>query len=57
MNDEYHERGLFKQLVLIAWCAFIWIGDKTWRNETFCWVASVVFFIVALLCLKCAVVK
>jgi hypothetical protein len=57
MNDEYQERGVFKELVLIGWCVFIWIGEKTWRNETFCWIASAVLCIAALLCLKCAVVK
>lgn len=57
MNDEYEERGLFKELVLALYCVAIWIGDHTWRSEKFCWIASAVFFIAALLCLKCAVVK
>lgn len=61
MNDEYQERGLFKQLVLIMFLAWAWLGHKferLWHSEKFWWAVSITcVLIVALFCLKCAIVK
>lgn len=54
MNDEYQERGLFKELVLIAWCVFGWISEKIERllkREVFWWSLSGFFLGLALACL------
>lgn len=60
MNDEYEERGFFKQLVLVLFATYVWCSirvERSWQSERFWWCVSVAFAIVALICLKCVVVK
>lgn len=60
MTEEYEERGIFKQLVLIAFAAYAWCGlkaEKLWDSEGFWWFACVAFVVAALLFLKVAVVQ
>jgi hypothetical protein len=54
MNDEYEERGWFKELVLIAFLAFAWLSEKAeraWKNESFWIVCSALSAIVAIYCM------
>lgn len=50
MNDEYEERGIFKQLVLIAFLAWAWVGhniERLFDSEAFWWWAAGIVFALA----------
>jgi hypothetical protein len=54
MNDEYEERGWFKELVLIAFLAYGWLSEKVeraWKNESFWIVCSALSATVAICCM------
>lgn len=60
MNDEYEERGWFKQLALILWAACVWTAlkvERLWKNEWFFWVLSAIFFLIAIYALLKLVMK
>jgi hypothetical protein len=61
MNDEYQERGIFKQLVLIAFLVGGWISHKVeqaWKSEAFWWwILCCAFGLAGVLGLKCAVMR
>jgi hypothetical protein len=45
MNDEYEERGWFKQLVLILWAACVWTAlrvERLWKTEWLLWLLSAI---------------
>lgn len=49
MNDEYQERGLFKQLVLILFGGYVWCAvkiERLWDSEAFWWWVAGFFFAV-----------
>lgn len=54
MTDEYEERGLFKELVLITFLVCGWLASK-WdqlrNSEAFWWSWSALFLAVAVYCL------
>jgi hypothetical protein len=54
MNDEYEERGWFKQLVLIVYAAYVWCSlkiERAWKSESFWIVCSGLCALVAVYCM------
>ncbi len=60
MNDEYNERGFFKELILALWVAVLWCEMqviRAWRSEWCWWALMGTLFAVAAWFLKLVVIK
>jgi hypothetical protein len=54
MNDEYEERGVFKQLVIIAYAVYVWCAlkiERAWRSQLFWWACSILCVAVVIYCM------
>jgi hypothetical protein len=53
-NDEYEERGIFKQLVLIVYAAYVWCSlkiERAWKSESFYIVCAGICAAISIYCI------